>query len=102
MPIQLNIHPSRYLLAFILLTHIGAMLLLLALPLQWWAMLLIEICLIGSFIYNVRYYVIRQMPSTIIKVWPDETKVWHLLRRDGEILIAKLMSDSLCSNVVVI
>jgi hypothetical protein len=102
MNLQLNLHPSRYLLAFILLTHIGAMLLLLALPLQWWAMLLIECCLIGSFIYSVKKHIVRTDPKTIVKVWVDENNKWYCLQRDGETLEAKLRGDSVSSQPVVI
>lgn len=102
MLIQLNFYPSRHLLAFILLLHLGAMTLLLALPLPVKAMLLIEILLAANFIYSVRRYVVRNALDTIIKVCLDENKVWQLSRRDGKTLSAKLMGDSLCSNMLVI
>jgi hypothetical protein len=102
MNIQLDIHPSRYFLAFILLTYFGAMLLLLALPLHWWAMLLIEVCLVGSFIHSTRKYIMRRLPETVIKVWVNEHKTWFILRRDGQTLEVKLMNDSMSSQLFVI
>jgi hypothetical protein len=102
MTLQLNLHPSRYLLAFILLSHVGAMLCLLALSLQWWAMLGIEACLVGSFIYTVQKYIMRTAPSTITKVWVDDQDKWVCLQRNKEILSVALKGDSVCSNWLVI
>ncbi len=99
---QLDIHPSRYLLALILLVHIAASLCVLALPLQWWAMLLIDICLLGSFIYNYQKYVARRNKQTIVKVWIDEKQTWQALLRGGEVLTVKLLGDSISSKMLVI
>jgi hypothetical protein len=102
MPLQVNIHPSRYFLGFILLTHMGAMLLLLALPVQWWALLLIEVCLIASFVHSVKKHIVRSNPNTIVKVWVDDQNKWFCLQRKGETLAVTLKGDSVASGWLVI
>jgi hypothetical protein len=102
MTVELDLHPSRYFLAFIFLTHVGAMLFLLALPLQAWAMLLIEVFLVASFAYSVYKYIVRTAPTTIIKLWVDEQKRWYGLQRNETVLSLQLKGDSVCSQWLVI
>tara|TARA_R110000868_G_scaffold84822_6_gene238934 strand:- start:4617 stop:5042 length:426 start_codon:yes stop_codon:yes gene_type:complete len=100
--LQLDIHPSRYLLAIILLTHIAVMLLLLHLPIQWWAIILIECCIVGSFIHSIRYYIVRRFDAAVTKVWCDSHNQWFLLTRSGEEIKVKLLGDSVSSNFLIL
>lgn len=97
---QLNLHPSRYFLMLILLVHIVAALLIISLPIKWWAIIVIEALLAASFVHMIQKHILRKTPKTIIAIWLDE-KDWVLLTRAGDKLPAKLLRDTTSSSFLV-
>lgn len=100
--LQLDLHPSRYLLGVLLLSHIIVMLVLLHLPIKWWAIILVECCIVGSFIHSVRRYISRHSLTSVIKVWCDQYGQWHLLNRANQQQRVNLLGDSINSSYLVL
>lgn len=98
---QLDLHPSKYFLTIILFAHAAAMLIILSLPIAWWAMIIIAALLAASFVHMVKKHISRQFPGAIIAVWL-ESQNWILLTRKGEKLIATLLPDSTSSSLAVV
>jgi len=98
---QLNLYPSKYFLAFILLCHISGMLVILTLSFQWWLMSIVELLLIANFIYMIQKHVIRRSSKTIICLWTEESQ-WILMDRAGNKQIAKLLKNSTSSPILVV
>lgn len=91
--LQLNLHPSRYFLMLILLIHISAVLVILALSLKWWAVILIEALILASFVHAVQKYILRKSNETIVVIEINEQLV-TLISRAGEKIPAVLMRES--------
>ncbi len=98
---QLDLHPSKYFLTIILFAHAAAMLIILSLPIAWWAMVLIAALLAASFVHMTKKHVSRRLPQAIISLWV-ESQNWILLTRSGEKLIATLLPDSTSSSLAVV
>lgn len=96
----MDIHPSRQLLVFILFIHIGAIAAVLALPFPNVLLILIVLALIGSFIQNVRYFILRPNAQAILQLRFDPHKKWYLLRRDRQLLTVQLLENSVCTTLV--
>lgn len=92
------LHPSRYFMGLLLLIHIGAMLLVITLPLKWWAYLLIAIVLFVSLIYHIQKHVYYHFAKSIKGLTNVEPKIWHLTQRNGEMLNAILQGDSVITR----
>ena len=100
--LQLELHPSRYLLSLLLLIHAGAILLLLPLSIPWWVKLLGVILLLVNFCVSVRQYVARRSQQAIIKASVNEQGQWFVTLRQGNTHPAKLLPHSYCSQWCVI
>lgn len=98
---QLNLYPSRYFLAFILLCHVSAMLVILALPLQWWVIIIVEVLLAANFVHMIQKYILRKSNKTIVCLWLEQPQ-WVLMDRAGNKMIGSLLKDSTSSPVLVV
>lgn len=101
---RLDLHPSRYFLALIMLSHVTAMVIILALPLQWWAMVIIEALLAGSFVHMVKKYITRISDKIIVALWKEEgrNQNWMLMTRIGDKYSGVLLKDSSSSALLVV
>jgi len=97
-----TLHPSRYFMGILLLLHMGAMLLILTLPLTWWAYLLIAIVLLSSLIYHIEKYVYYRMAKAIKSIANIEGKIWTLTQRNGETINGILQGDSVVTRYLLI
>lgn len=77
------------------------MLVILALPIHWWAMIIVESLLAGSFVHMVQKYITRKADKSIVAVWLQEPN-WILLDRAGTKLVATLLKDSTSSSILVV
>jgi len=66
--LQIELRPSRYLLIFILISHLGALVLLLLLPVQLWAKLLVALLVLFS----------------LTRQWQSHVHVYQHLRWDSQ------------------
>jgi hypothetical protein len=86
----------------LLLLHCGAMLCVLAIPLQWWAYLLIALVLLVSLIYYINKYVRFRLASSVVGLQQQTGRDWQLFTRKGTLITAKLGADSVVTRYVLI
>lgn len=95
------LHPSRYFMGLLLLIHIGAMLLVVTLPLKWWAYLLIALVLFASLIYQIQKHIYYRYAKSI-KGLIVNNKTWTLIQRNGNTLTGILQGDSVITRYLLI
>ncbi len=100
--LQFNLHPSRYLFMLILLLHFLIVFLVLNLPLQWWAIIVIDCLVLASFVYMYHTYISRKATDTIVFLRIDKDKRWTAQDRAGTVYKAILQPDSICTRFIVI
>ena len=89
-------------MGLLLLIHIGAMLLILSLPLTWWATLLIALVLLISLVYHIQKHGYHRLAKAIKSLTYVEQKVWRLTQRNGVPLNAVLLGDSVVTRHLLI
>lgn len=99
---QFILQPSRYFMWLLLLIHIGAMLLILSLPLKWWANLLIALILLVSLIYHIEKHVYHRLAKAIKSLTYVNKEGWRLTQRNGVQLSATLLGDSVITRHLLI
>lgn len=99
---QFILHPSRYFMGLLLLIHIGAMLLVITLPLKWWAYLLIALILFVSLIYHIQKYIYYRYAKAIKILVANNGKIWTLIQRNGDASTAVLQGDSVITRHLLI
>ena len=87
--LQIDLQPSRYLLAFILISHVGALVLLFLLPVALWIMLLLGSAILFSLYRQWRDYV----PGYKSLRW-DSLDQWWLMDQTGKAVAAQLLPGS--------
>ncbi|MSP53115.1 MAG: hypothetical protein EXR81_02540 [Gammaproteobacteria bacterium] len=92
---KISLRPSRFMMGFLLLTHLVALLLAMTLSLQWWAQGLIALIVLSNLIYSINKHVYYKTRKAIREFRTDEGKVWYLTETKGTELTACLMGDSL-------
>ena len=100
--LQIKLHPSRFMMGFLLLTHLGALLLITTLPLQWWAQVLIAIIVLLSLIYSIEKQVYYKTRKAIREFRTDDGKTWYLTETRGQELTATTMGDSVVTLSLII
>ena len=100
--LRIKLYPSGYCMGILLLMHIGALVILLALPLQWWAQLAIAIILGASLTQAVRKHVAYRDAKAIRFFWTEDGKRWLLKQKDETVLTGEVMGDSVVTNYLVI
>jgi hypothetical protein len=93
--LKISLRPSRFMMGFLLLTHLVALLLTMTLPLQWWAQGLIVLIVLSSLVYSIQKQVYYKTRKAIRQFRTDEGKVWYLTETNGTELTVSLMGDSL-------
>ena len=93
--LKISLRPSRFMMGFLLLTHLVALLLTMTLPLQWWAQGLIALIVLSSLVYSIQKQVYYKTRKAIRQFRTDEGKIWYLTETKGTELTATLMGDSL-------
>ena len=100
--LKIRLRPSRFMMGFLLLTHLVALLLCITLPLQWWAQGLIAIIVIASLVYSIKKQVYYSTRHAVREFRTDEGKTWYLIETRGTELTATLMGDSLVTMGVLV
>jgi hypothetical protein len=85
--LQIDLQPSRYLLAFILISHVGALVLLFFLPVALWIMLLLGIAILFSL-----YRQWRDSISGYKSLRWDSLDQWWLMDQTGDDVAVQLLS----------
>ena len=93
--LKIRLRPSRFMMGFLLLTHLVALLLAVTLPLQWWAQGLIALIVLSSLVYSINKQVYYKTRKAIREFRTDDGKVWYLTETNGKELTATIMGDSL-------
>ncbi len=89
--------PSKYLVTIYLLIHLGAIAILLLLPLAIWIKLLLFTFCVASLTFNLRQQALRLSARSIVNFWQTSSGLWSLQDRQGRILSANLQGDSICT-----
>ena len=93
--LKIKLRPSRFMMGFLLLTHLVALLLCVTLPLQWWAQGLIALIIIASLVYSIKKQVYYSTRHSLRECRTEEGKVWYLMQTNGIELTGTIMGDSL-------
>lgn len=94
-------YPSRLCMGLLLLIHVAALLCIFALPLKWWAYLLIATILAISLIYYIELYVRFGLKRSIRTLEYEESGDWVLCTKQQQYR-AKLLADSVVTNYMLI
>lgn len=100
--LSIELRPSRYLAAFLLLIHGGIILMFLFIRIAWWAQWIISLSMVTSFWILFRQYVTRQSQWSVLKLWLESDGGWYLRMRSGKELKANLKGDSFSSEKLLI
>ncbi|HQU16542.1 MAG: hypothetical protein B7Z66_06640 [Chromatiales bacterium 21-64-14] len=92
-PLQLDPRPSRRLAHTGLILHGGALAVLAALALPWWAVLAVSGAVIGNFVLFFRTHVLRVSAHAVVKLVWDEAGGWTVVTPRGPV-DASLAADS--------
>lgn len=92
-PLQLDPRPSRYLAHTGLILHGGALAVLAALALPWWAVLGVSGAVLGNFVLFFRTHVLRASAHAVVKLIWDERGGWTVVTPRGPV-DAVLSADS--------
>ena len=95
------LYPSRYCMGLLLLMHVAAMLCVFALPLKWWAYLLIAIVLLASLIYYIELSVRYRLKRSIRNIEYKNDQRW-LLTDARQSCYAKLLGESVVTRYMLI
>lgn len=107
MPSNRNIHfsaqfyPSRYLMGILLLLHVALLLLLMQLPIQWWAQGLIGVVLAFSLYHYCRRYGYYKSSHSIVAIQYQEAQ-WQLQTRQGDWVAVELLDDTVVTQSLII
>jgi hypothetical protein len=89
-------------MGILLLLHAGALICVMALPLQWWAILLIALVLFISLIYYVELMVRYRLKRSIRKFESINSQQWYLWQNDQQKLTVSLQRDSIVTRYLLI
>lgn len=96
-PIKFELKSSWYLTILFLLLHAGAIAIIFwVIPQNLVKLLLMTLC-IASLIYILRQQAMHLNAKSIVKFWQDSDHNWNLQQRNGQITLAKLRGDSICT-----
>jgi len=96
------LNPSYYFALLLLLLHVGAVLILLALQLPWLMTVLLGILCGMSLANTMQRYAMLANPQAIIGFWQDKAGEWFLQEKRGKIHSAQLLGNSFCSRYLVL
>jgi hypothetical protein len=92
-PLTIRPAVSRRLLLYLLVVHVGALVVLATLPVHWAPRLLLGLLVAASLVYSVWAQVLHRAPWSIVEaVWSDTG--WTLTTRGGQTDRARLSSSS--------
>lgn len=98
-PIKFELIPSWYLTLIFLLLHSGAIAIVLwIVPLNVFKISLLVLCC-GSLFYALRSLF---NATAILRFWLESDHSWSLQQRNGQIFVATLCGDSLCTEYFVL
>lgn len=100
--LSIELRPSRYLAAFLLLTHGGVILIFLLLNHTWWAQWIVSLSMVISFWILIREYITRQSRWSVLKMRMDADGIWYLTMRSGKEFKAYLKGDSFAAEKLLI
>jgi hypothetical protein len=100
--LDLLLRPSRYLMGGLLLLHIAALMVVLALALQWWAIVSIAIILSVSLMVNIQKYVGFQFKNSIHQLSTLNGTQWTLTQKNQQVIEASIMGDSVVTSYLLI
>ncbi len=92
--LSIELRPSRYFAAFLLLTHGGAILILLFAPWSWWGQWIASFAVVISFCMLFRRYIARQSRWSVLRARVENDGIWYLKMRSGKEYKAYLKGDS--------
>lgn len=96
--LSIELRPSRYLAAFLLLTHGGVILMFLFLNIAWWGQWIASLSMVTSFWILIRQYVTRRSRWSVMKMRLEEDGSWYLILRSKKECKASLKGDSFSSE----
>lgn len=93
-PLRLEIQRSQKLLSLLLVTHLGAFMLIwtLTIAIQW--QLLLALIILGSLFYYTKAYYLLTSPNAVVHAIWDADENWHLSLANGSIISARLLPDT--------
>ncbi len=98
----LMLKPSYFFAGYLILLHAACVIILLVMSIAWPVLLLAITLTLSSLIYSLNHYALRRSAKAIIKLQPKNSDTWLLQNKQGEILPAKLNSNSFCSLYCVV
>lgn len=94
-------YPSRFCMGLLLLTHVAAMLCVFALPLKWWAYLLIAIVLLASLVYYIELTVRYTLKRSIRRIEYKDKQHWFI-SDSQQAYPATLLGDSVVTRYLLV
>jgi toxin CptA len=102
MPIRLEIGRSLWLSAILLLSHAGALWLLMLMPLLWWLAAILTGALAYSLLCGLSLHALRIGKQTIVELVWDTQGRWTLRSAGGQNIPARLSAGSYVSPYLVL
>jgi hypothetical protein len=100
--LHFELRPSRYWMGLLLLLHLGALVIVLILPLQWWAVLAISLILTISLIYHIEKSVRYRFKTSIKVIETQDGKNWRLFQCNQQFIDTTIMKDSIVTSYLLI
>lgn len=95
--IKFELKFSWYLTVFYLILHGGAIAIIFWIINQNFLKLILVTLCFTSLIFIFRQQAMRLNSKSIVKFWQDSERNWHFEQRNGQIALAQLRGDSICT-----
>ncbi len=102
MPVRLEVGRSLWLAALLSFSHIGALWLLMLMPLPWWLASLLTAALAYSLWRSLSLHALRNGSQAIIALLWDAQDRWTLRSAEGQNVPARLLAGSYVSPYLVL
>ncbi|HWQ95700.1 MAG TPA: protein YgfX [Gammaproteobacteria bacterium] len=102
MPIRLEIGRSLWLSAILLLSHAGALWLVILIPLPWWLATILTGALAYSLLHGLFLHALRNGKQAIVELVWDTQGRWILRSAEGQNVPARLSAGSYVSPYLVL
>lgn len=103
LPIRIKMLPSTWLTAALVISHGGALLILIIMvSLNLWIKLSVVLVIILSFLHCFYIYIWRKSSHSIVELVLNERDEWLLIRRDGQVLEPRLRSGTFVHPLLVV
>lgn len=101
-PLQVDLQPSRRLATILVTASLGALLLLLVVPLVWWMKMAGGVAIVVASVSHLRRHAWRSVPKAWAGLrWSAETS-WQAWRKDGEAMGITILPDAMVTSVLTV